>query len=309
MNSRLLVWVFTALLLLGVASQLLLTQLSSGNLGAGSQEQPTPVPTPQPTYITKVRVAAPTSATDHRNDYTFELLNEVLKVTEPQYGPFRIEFAPAMSRERQLAAIKTGEVINVADVSATPHWDAVAKPVEFPIRRGLQNYRLLLVHCDNLAKFAEIQNLEELRTLRGGVNKQWSIAEVLAEHQFNLVYGEDYDGLFAMLAQKRFDYFPRAMNEIFREYQDRTQELPQLCIEPTLALYTVSHTHFYVAPNQPELHRRIAEGLHRLNASGGLETLLAKHHDLRRIRTELRNRRLFRIENNYIPSYRKLVNQ
>ncbi len=56
----------------------------------------------------------------------------------------------------------------------------------------------------------------------------------------------------AILLQKKkikMDYFPRGVNEIFPEFYERSQNFPDMVIEPSMALYLPLPTYIFVSPN------------------------------------------------------------
>ena len=88
---------------------------------------------------------------------------------------------------------------------------------------------------------------------RIGLGSQWSTTKILRAAGFNVVAGSSYDGLFWMLDHDRFDVFPRGVNEIFQEIEARRDSLPNLMIEPSLALYVPTPYYFFVSPQTPRL--------------------------------------------------------
>ena len=117
-------------------------------------------------------------------------------------------------------------------VAATRNtWEERAIPIRIPIMKGLLSYRLLLINCRDMDRFAEIDSLDALKALKGGTGLQWTITEVHRRNGFTLVTGNDYEGLFAMLDSGRFDYYSRGINEIFTEYETRKERFPGMCIE------------------------------------------------------------------------------
>ncbi len=260
-------------------------------------------PLPEASNVTLVRFPSPTSNTDKRNDFTIALLHRILEATVNSYGPYKIEMASSMSRERQHTELIKGNGITLIDNAASIEWEKELKAITFPLRRGLQNYRLLLIHKKNIAQFSALRSLEELKLLRGGLMSDWMTASVMKAANFNLVLGNDYEGLFHMLNHGRFDYFPRALNEIHIEYNARKAQLPSLAIAPGIALHIPSPTFFYVNKNNTVLHDRLETGLWILHKNGELDTLFKEHHNIDHLRNALRNRILFKLDNPYLHQH------
>lgn len=104
-----------------------------------------------------------------------------------------------------MAAIKFGDLIKVYFSVESPLWRANAIEIAIPIRRGILNYRVILIHKDNAEKFSKITTLEQLKAMKLGVQNDWETGEILAQYGFEMEMGNNYDGLFSMLAQQRFD--------------------------------------------------------------------------------------------------------
>jgi len=249
-----------------------------------------------------VSFPAPQSQRDHRSDYSIHLLKRVMEVTVADFGAYQFSLAQAMSRERQLTELRRNKLVTVTDNPANREWDKHVAPIVFPTRRGLQSYRLLLIDRSKRDLFAKVDSVEKLKALKAGVKAHWQIGEILERNQFQIVKGNDYEGLFKMLTQGRFDYFPRSLLEISQELEERSKSLPSLTIAPKLALHIPSPTFFYVNKNNQKLHSRIATGLERLHQNGELERLFADFHQIQRIRDSLRGRKILSVENPFISA-------
>jgi len=133
--------------------------------------------------------------------------------------------------------------------------------------------------------------------LSAGLGSQWSITPVFEKNGFQVARESDYEGLFRLLAQEQIDYFPRGLNEIFDEYEQRKLQLPDLHIEESLALYVPLPTYFFVSPTKPELAERITSGLEAMIKDGSFEKLFLKYHGEMLRKANLRQRKLFTFDN------------
>lgn len=279
---------------------------------AGSEPEPiaaqtasatTAPPSPSHPHPMVVKFPAPQSIGDKRSDYVMALLRRVMEQTQAHYGSYEIEVVHNMSRDRQLTELKRGEFVTLTDSPASRNWESQVQPIFFPTRRGLQNYRLLLIEESQQALFTNIQSIEDLKPLRAGVNAHWLTRSIFAQADFSIVIGNDYEGLFQMLAHNRFDYFPRALNEIFQEIETRKGAMPNLMIEPTIALHLPSPTFFYVNKKNSVLHERITSGLWQLHNSGEFKRIFNQYHNEEALRKALKNRRVFHINNPYLNNH------
>ncbi|MGJ8680944.1 MAG: hypothetical protein ACSHXM_11445, partial [Paraglaciecola sp.] len=111
-----------------------------------------------------------------------------------------------------------------------------------------------------------------------------------------------FEGLFQMLEKQRFDYFPRAIYEIYNELETRKSSLENVVIEPTLAIYLPTETYVYVSPTAPRIADRMQQGLNMLLKSGELKRILVKYYSDEIARANLANRKIIKIENSQIKN-------
>lgn len=241
------------------------------------------------------------SAMDHRRDYPYQLLTEVLRRTEPQFGPYQLKTPhQSMERKRIYAALQSGAPINVSSNTYSAEWarDLIAVPV--PIDLGLQTWLVALIdqrHQAGLATLARADNLAAFKRLRAGGGSYWISLAALKASGFEVVAGDSYEGLFDMLLAGRFDYFPRGLNEIYAEFDQRRAASPYLALERSFVLHNRVPPLFFVSPKTPQLARRIHAGLEAMLRDGSLERFMLDYFgdDLRR--AALCQRRVIEVPN------------
>ncbi|MCP4387267.1 MAG: hypothetical protein GY802_03165 [Gammaproteobacteria bacterium] len=114
--------------------------------------------------------------------------------------------------------------------------------------------------------------MQQLKELRAGLRQQWSTTRVMKALGFNVTTANSYEGLFGMLMFDRFDYFPRGVNEIYAEFDQRAEELP-------------------------ELAKRIETGLLAMIKDGNLDKLFWEFHKDSIERANLAGRQILRQHN------------
>ncbi|WP_395401863.1 hypothetical protein ACHMW6_28075 [Pseudoduganella sp. UC29_106] len=173
----------------------------------------------------------PFSPNDFRRVYAQALLREILRRTEPEFGPWKLELAPVhMERKRLFAALKEGRLVNVTAYPVNAEWANKLKFVPVPIDMGVQSWRVALIDKRRQAKFRSL-DAARLKQLRAGAGSAWVTVHSLQANGFSVVTGGNYEGLFDMLMAERFDYFPRGVNEIFRELETHRRDYPSLALE------------------------------------------------------------------------------
>ncbi|QJB57161.1 transporter substrate-binding domain-containing protein [Pseudodesulfovibrio sp. zrk46] len=246
----------------------------------------------------QIRLALDICLDNPREAYAYTLLENALKATIDSDGSYRITNSSyKMSRERALHELILGDSINVHVAATRAKWEVETLPVRIPIRKGVLGYRLLLVHKSKDFIFKDIQKIEQLKRLTAGLGQQWTTTAVLRKAGFYVETGVDYEGLFGMLNRGRFDYFPRGLNEIFREFDEYKDKYPDLRIESALALYFPTPSYFFVSPRYPELADRIRRGMEKLIATGELDRMFEAEFGSSIKKAKLDQRMLFSIEN------------
>jgi hypothetical protein len=249
----------------------------------------------------QIMLAPSFSPKDSRYEYPYTVLQMAMEATKKTDGPFQIVYnSLKMKRKRALDTLIEGELINVHVAATRTEWEEKTIPVRIPVLKGLLGYRLLLVEAKELPRFKAIESIDDLRKLRAGAGQQWTTTLVLRDAGFNVVTGIDYEGLFGMLHMNRFDYFPRGINEIYPELEARKEAYPGLRIEPNLAIYFTTPSYFFVSPKNPELADRIERGMELLIRTGVLDDLFQEQYGEAIKRANLKNRKIFVIQNNYL---------
>lgn len=238
------------------------------------------------------------SPADYRREYSKALLQQVMERTVPQFGPYTIEYADAhMERPRLLEALKQGSLVNVTAYPADAKWLKALRSVPVPTDMGLQSWRIALIDARHQEKMRKLELPDGLKKMTAGVGTAWVTRAALRDNGYTHVTGSNYGGLFDMLIAGRFDYFPRGVNEIFLEYDQRKAAYPQLAVEDSIVLHDNIPSLFFVSPRQPRLYRRIAAGMEILLKDGTLEKFVLQHHRDFLLRAKLCNRRRIDLPN------------
>lgn len=250
--------------------------------------------------IDSVRMTASHSAMDKRTEYKNEVIIRALELTVDEFGPFDYKLLDIrMNRYRALPAIQKGYPNNIYIAPANKLWDENTTAIKIPIRRGLLNYRLLLINKKNIKKFEQVKTLDDLKSLTGGLRNGWITVDVFKKAGLNTVTSENFDGLFVLLDSHHFDYIPRGIYEIFDEYDLRKDFLKNISIEQNIVIHLPMPTYIYVSPQAPRVSARLEKGLRKMLANGDLDKLIEKYYADDIKRAKLKNRRIIRIHNPY----------
>lgn len=243
------------------------------------------------------------SLLDVRILYKKEILKATLDHTTEKYGAYKITTdAPIMNTLQAMNQMKSGNKLNVFIALTNPKWEEITIPIRIPIRKGLLSYRLLLINKKDLNLYRNIESLDQLKLLKVGLQKGWTTTKILKASNFDVITGTNYDGLFLMLNNNRFNFLPRGVNEIYSELEQRKDKLSNIMIEPNLALYILSPTYIFVSLDFPEIAKRIKEGLELMIMDGTLDDIFHRYYDAYIKKADLTNRLIIKIDNPYLPS-------
>lgn len=238
------------------------------------------------------------SPTDSRTLYKIDILNKVMQATQEKYGPYKIIMqGPATTNSRAVLEVKSGETINTFLAITTEQWEKNTIAIRIPVRRGILSYRLLATTQKKLHLFKDIKSVEDLKKLRVGIRTGWVTTDILKNAGFNVFEANSYEGLFYMLSSGRIDYFPRGANEIYPELNLRKDKLPNLRVEPDLALYIPAPYYFFVSPHNKKLAQRITEGLEVIIENNILNDVFEQYYGDSINKSELNSRHLLAVGN------------
>jgi len=242
----------------------------------------------------------PESSLDVRYLYQWEILRTALEKTAGKWGPWQMVPSELMSEQRQAFELKhkTGK-LTVMYLSTTPDFEKNLIPIRIPVDRNLGGYSVLLIRKEDQKRFDHIRSLSDLRRFTYGLGLGWIDVGILRANKFKVITGSSYDGLFEMLAHRRFDVFLRAAVEVLDEYDQRKEALPDLHIEENLIFYYPMPMYFWF-PRTAEGRRlaaRAEEGMRMMLADGTYDAVFDKYqrHKIERLR--LKERKIFRIAN------------
>jgi len=244
------------------------------------------------------------SATDSQHDFDYELLRLALTATTTKYDDFILrpsEFPVTQSRAEADIVTGNGDVTIMAR-STSIEKEASMLPIRIPIDKGLISYKVFLIRAERQREFAAINSLDELRKLSVGSFPTWTDTRVLQDAGFTVVTSDTYEGLFEMLNEGRFDFFSRGVDEAYRELDERRDAFPDMTVEKTILLYYPTTRYFFVRRDDAGqlLARRVEDGLNMMIADGSYNEVFQRYKAAMLERADLKDRKIFRIKNNYL---------
>lgn len=240
----------------------------------------------------------PESAGDRRNEYFWKLLDAALGATRDRWGDYRIREGGMMNGLRAARELEFGQ-LNVIERSTDRELERTLRPIRIPLDKGLGGFRVFLIRREFQHRLDHVRSVEELQRFTIGQSGAWSDADILTRAGFNVTRGNDYEGLFAMLAAGRFDLFSRSVDEVSLELETHRQRFPDLVIERGLLLYYPLPRYLFVRRDAAgeQLANRILEGFGLMQKNGSFDRLFADYRAPFERTLNLKERRLFRIPN------------
>ena len=230
-----------------------------------------------------------------RYGYRIELAKLILARTAATHGDLTIAAASDPSgdppQERCLAQLRAG-MVDLAYVPPNAQRLRDFDMLRYDLHAGMLGYRLLLINRQDAARFAQVRTLDDLRQLRGGFGSQWSDFPLFALNRLPVVGSAHPENLLAMLVERRFDYYHRAVPEAWQEVGDHPAQHPQLMVEPSLALVYPLPVYFTFRRGDEDLKQRFSEGLALIQADGSFRELFLRHFGEQLRRSKLAQRRL-----------------
>lgn len=230
-----------------------------------------------------------------------DVLRAALDVTAAKYGPYSLgPSRRSMNEARYLIELARGDDINIAWSSTSVAKESEFLPIRIPLRKGLLGYRVALIAADKQARIDTIRTRNDLKAFTIGQGIGWGDVKLYQSN--GLSVGEaQYNDLFALTANGRFDLFPRGIGEVFDEYAAQKDRLPKLAVEKNLLIYYPWPYYFFFNKKDEALKSRIETGLRMLRKDGTFDALFKKHNEAAIKQANLKGRRVIRLDNPLLP--------
>ncbi len=240
-------------------------------------------------------------ANDTRHQDLIEILRTALDKTVTTYGPYQLRASNLpMPKLRYLSELEQGGEITVIWTSTSNQMEQRYLPIRVPLRQGLMGYRVCLITRDMQARIDLVKTVADLKQLVIGQGQNWGDTAVYEAHGIPVMRAK-YENLFPMLANKRFDLFPRGVNEVFAEWENYRQTYPDLVVEKNLLIHYVWPYYFFVRHGDQARAERISAGLRKMQKDGSLEAIFRKYHARNLQRAQLQGRRVIELDNPLLP--------
>lgn len=255
-------------------------------------------------FLLSLFYAVPSTANElvypgfERDTYQIVLLKHVLSYSDKQ--PYQVKaFGADLPKGRAFQLLAKNNGIDVMFGGSNIERESKYQAIRFPLLKGLNGWRIPLVHTEQTNLFQQVNSLAEFKQLIPGQFHTWSDTKVLQSNGIYVEKGSDAEGLYGMLHKKRFDYFPRSVLEVYWDHQ-RHKHLDVAIEQHTLIQYPTAY-YFYVRKGNDALARDILDGLEKARIDGSFEQLFTQFYGQQVNEIKKSKRRLFRLANPLLP--------
>lgn len=214
--------------------------------------------------------------TQSRQQYEREVLEAVLNATNASHGKWQLQEDltdyPLAADEASVFRSKGFDIFGTV-AGNTKLADEKKILIPLPLMKGLLGYRILIVRAADKEKFAAIKSTQQLQQLRLGIPSTWADAELFRQNGYKVEEKGSFDDLFTRLENNEFDYVSFGANEVAGVFAERAAKSGKLIVDSSLLVYYPFPLVFYVNPNNPELAKRVTEGLQAITANGELDKI------------------------------------
>lgn len=266
------------------------------------------------TALEKIYFNSAESSNDVRFDYDFELLKLALEKTRGEFGDYVLIMAPPMNAARAQFYLEKNEFKNF--ITKQSFRDEILNKniafADFPVDLGIVGYRICFVNETKISDFSQAKSIEDLAPFIHVQGKGWLDVEILRNSHLNVIESVVYEGLFKLVAKGRVDLFCRGANELFSEYDNRSNE-DGLVYDKKILLYYHQPKFFMSNIENTKIINRIEKGLLAAFKDGSLIKLWTEKYGASIRKAKINNRVRIELENPFIKNiglnYLKFLNQ
>jgi hypothetical protein len=234
--------------------------------------------------------------------YYVDLLRIALEKTEKSDGPFQVQkSAVSMLKNAAIQSLAKGGGLDVMWLMTNKEREDLLLPVRIPVLKGTLGYRALIIRKKDREKFESIKTLADLRKLTAVQGEVWMDTRILEANGLPVAGVKGYESMFFLISKGKHDYFPRGINEIWKEIELHGSK--GLMVEEKIVLHYDSPMYFFVNRSNAALADRINRGLRIAIEDGSFDKHFFNHplHKETFDKTGLRSRKIFRLDNPYLP--------
>ena len=240
---------------------------------------------------------SPESDKDERQKYNYAVLRLALEKTKADYGDYKLVPSGMMNNIRAIDTLRNHTRENFfVKLSYESEFPDFMEYIRFPVDLGIVGKRVCFISPNAKQRLSDKPNLEELKTFTHGQGKGWLDVKVLKHNGFIVEVVNIYDNKFYMVANNRFDFFCRGVNELKSEYE-KFGGIENLDFDRTFAFVYPLPRFFYTHRANKDAIKRVTEGIMRAYKDGSLIKLWHAYYQESVEFSELHKRVKFHLNN------------
>ncbi|KMT64924.1 transporter substrate-binding domain-containing protein [Catenovulum maritimum] len=182
-----------------------------------------------------------------------------------------------MSQGRARQELFRGNLIDVYWLGTSIIDERDLRAIKVPTTKGLIGYRKFIIKKQSIAKFDQIKNLAQLKSLTACQGSHWPDTLILKQAGLPVITTSTYENLFSMLNANRCDYFPRGYHDLEKEVEVRKNLYPDLIAYHRILLHYPFAVYFFTRKENEDLALWIEAGMQQLAKEGAIEALMKRH--------------------------------
>ncbi|EWH08810.1 50S ribosomal protein L15 [Catenovulum agarivorans DS-2] len=224
---------------------------------------------------------------DPAHNHKIALLKLVVQHA-PEHNINLVEI-PTGNRRYQISLIDTGD-LDLMWAPKNNELEQQMRAVQVALDQDVLGVTGLIVRKSDVGRFSALSNINQLKSLKAGVQKASVTRRILEAHNFTAV--STLRGSFAhMLDGGRFDYY---LTPIFKAQTvvDRwaaQENIEDVMVHPDVLIKLPLTSYFYVRKDNQRLASIITDALHNAIESGDFEALLKQSHEYKAAEVYLNN--------------------
>lgn len=230
------------------------------------------------------------------------IIELALDKTEAEYGPYKIQVIPPMSRARSLSALSSNAFPNLVMQLSYDDDLLLKNPysyINFPTDYGTNSYRICFARPDLLTKLQHTKTIHDLHQYTFGTGIGWLDTKILRANGLKVIEQTSAVNIFRMTKAGRIDLFCRGLIEFASETK-REVESVGLTGDKNFSIYYPLPKFFFAHKNNQAVLDRIEKGLKIAYQDGTLITLWEKKYKASLDSANIHNRTIITLENPYI---------
>jgi ABC-type amino acid transport substrate-binding protein len=260
-----------------------------------------PEPLQQTTTVPTVVRYYSRGALDSLHNYKYELIKLALDITRSQYGDYILDpygSDPGAPRLAQL--INDGKIVNLLWASpGTPIAKANVIGIPIDIMHNLLGFRICFTHQETKSVLEKVNDVNSLRMIKIGQGRNWSDIKIYKHNRIEPITTPEITNALGLLGKKRIDCFPMGATEVLPIFNEQRKHFPYLSIDNNLLIYYDYPIYFYISKTEPELAKRMKEGLLALQKNGEFNALFQRYFAKDLLSLHLNSRKIICLKSPY----------